>query len=121
MIQADASRLMVSAMYTRGAAWDRGSNIGKSPDAACHSDSQRPAYIPAEKENRRLATAEINYVGRHRRAQPPGIRDEQSRHARRHREGRDRTQRNAIERDDGLVADLKLFGEAEAAIQGSKR
>jgi hypothetical protein len=27
----------------------------------------------------------------------------------------------AIERDDGLVADLKLFGEAEAAIQGSKR
>jgi hypothetical protein len=27
----------------------------------------------------------------------------------------------AIERDDGLAADLKLFGEAEAAIQGSKR
>ena len=52
-IHADASRLMLSAMYTRGAAWDRGSNIGKSPDAACHSDSRRPAYIPAEKENRR--------------------------------------------------------------------
>jgi hypothetical protein len=27
----------------------------------------------------------------------------------------------AIERDDGLMADLRLFGEAEAAIHGSKR
>jgi hypothetical protein len=56
-IQADASRLMLSAMYTRGGAWDRGSNIGKSPDAACHSDSRRPAYIPAEKENRITLTS----------------------------------------------------------------
>jgi hypothetical protein len=53
----DASRLMLSAMYTRGAAWDRGSNIGKSPDAACHSDSRRPAYIPAEKKKPSLRAA----------------------------------------------------------------